>query len=49
MTKTGSKMKKFVNLTKINNAFMNYKFIKSLFIIFIFMITIIKQTYGSSI
>ena len=32
-----------VNLTKINNYFMNYKFIKSLFIIVYFMV--IMQTH----
>ena len=36
-----------VNLTKINNDFMNYKFIKSLFIIF--NITVIMQTHLTSL
>ena len=37
----------YVNLTKINNYFMNYKFINSLFIIF--YITVIMQTHLTSL
>ena len=38
-----------MNIKIINNDFINLEFIKSLFIIVIFRITIIMQTYGSSI